>query len=207
MKIFIVNLDKRIDRWNNILAQINNSQLIKNNYIRYSAVDGETLSEENIKKLVTNCAYNHILNNKKTHGLYLSRGGVGLAKTYYDILTNCDDLTLILEDDIVISKNFDNQLYDSIKDLPTDWDILYLGWYESKNLKIDKLTNNIAKISGQINGTQAWMINPRSAKKILQIFPLSYQIDTEIYTHKNLNKYCAINKVVFRLNSKSDIQN
>jgi GR25 family glycosyltransferase involved in LPS biosynthesis len=206
MKILIVNLDKRYDRWKNVIYQIQKSNFIKTNYTRYSAQDGFLLSDHTIKSLVTQKAYQDIIDNKPTKGLYLSRGAVGLAKTYYDILTQCDQTTLILEDDIIISDNFDNGLFKSIKDLPEDWDILYIGWYKSSNLKTSILTPNIARIGGQINGTQAWMINPRSAKKILDIFPLSYQIDTEIYKHKNLNKYCTITPLITRLNSKSDIQ-
>jgi GR25 family glycosyltransferase involved in LPS biosynthesis len=207
MKILVVNLDKRTDRWNTFCKQAEKSKLIKENYSRYSAIDGSLLSEFTIQSLVTPTAYRDIKNNRPTRGLYLSKGGVGLAKTYYDILTNCVDNTLILEDDIIIDKDIDNKLFKSLKDLPEDWDMLYVGWYNSPSLKISILTPNIGRISGQINGTQGWIINPNSAKKILEIFPLSYQIDTEIYRHKSLNKYCTINPLITRLNSKSDIQN
>jgi GR25 family glycosyltransferase involved in LPS biosynthesis len=207
MKTLIINLDKRIDRWENVTYQIEKSNFIKTNYTRYPAQDGFLLSDHAIKNLITQKAYQDIIDNKPTKGLYLSRGAVGLAKTYYDILTACDEVTLILEDDIIVSNNFDDQFFKTIKDLPEDWDILYAGWYKSSNLNISILTPNIARISGQINGTQGWMINPKSAKKILDIFPLSYQIDTEIYRHKNLNKYCTIIPLITRSNSKSDIQN
>jgi len=207
MKILVVNLDRRKDRWDDFCKQAEKSKLIKKNHIRYRAVDGSLLSDSDMQGIITPTAYQHIKNNKPTQGLYFSSGALGLAKTYFDILSNCNDITLILEDDIIIHSDLDNQLFKSLEDLPDDWDILYIGWYKSAHLKIDILTANIGKISGQINGTQGWIINPKSCKKILEIFPLLYQIDTEIYRHKNLNKYCTVEPIISRSGSYSDIQN
>jgi GR25 family glycosyltransferase involved in LPS biosynthesis len=53
--------------------------------------------------------------------------------------------------------------------LPDDWDILYLGWYPSKNLIITNISENINSINGQINGTQGWLISAAGAKKFIKM--------------------------------------
>jgi GR25 family glycosyltransferase involved in LPS biosynthesis len=206
-KILLINLDKRRDRLDLFYRQLENSLLIKNKYFRYSAIDGHVIDNDTISSLVTKDAYAEIVSDKKTRGLYLSRGAVGLALTYKQIFESCNTATLLLEDDIIISKNFDSQLEKTLKDVPEDWDIIYLGWYQAPSLRINVLTANVGSITGQINGTQGWIINPLSAKKLLKLFPLRYQIDTEIYRSKNLNKYCTVDPIILRSGSQSDIQN
>lgn len=196
--VLVINLDKRTDRWIHFLDESKNSTIISNNAKRVSAIDGSFLSDQEIAHFVSKQAYKDITTNRTTKGLYLSRGGVGLSITYYKILQNCVGPTILLEDDIVISKQFDQVFKSAYSELPNDWDILYLGWYDSSNLKLDKVSTNINRISGQINGTNGWVINPTSAQKILKIFPLKYQIDTELYLHQNLNKYCTNQKIIRR---------
>jgi GR25 family glycosyltransferase involved in LPS biosynthesis len=205
-KVLLINLDKRSDRLELFKVQAINSNLIYNNYIRMSAIDGETINDEQIASATTEQSYKDIINHRPTKGLYLSHGAVGLALTYKEIFENCKCNTLLLEDDILINKNFDSLLAKAMQDIPNDWDILYLGWYQSPTLKVSPITENIAKISGQINGTQAWIINPISAKKLLELFPLNYQIDTCIYMNKNLIKYSLISPAITRSSSNSDIQ-
>ena len=206
-KILLINLDKRQDRLDLFCSQLKNSLLIQNKYVRYPAIDGHLIDNDTLLSLVTKDAYTEIINDKKTKGLYLSRGAVGLALTYKQIFESCNEVTLLLEDDIIISKNLDSQIQKTLKDVPKDWDIIYLGWYQSSSLNINILTANVGSITGKINGTQGWIINPLSAKKLLKLFPLRYQIDTEIYSSKSLNKYCTVDPIILRSGSHSDIQN
>lgn len=205
-KVLLINLDKRKDRLEYFKNQAKNSSLILNKYQRIPALDGNFLTDSDIRAAVTKNGYQDVMNNKPTKGLYLSRGAVGLGLTYKNIFENCECNTLLLEDDILIGENLDTALLNAMRDIPSDWDILYLGWYQSPNLKIIPITQNVASISGQINGTQGWIINPRSAQKLLELFPLNYQIDTCIYMKKNLKKYSLVKPLITRRNSSSDIQ-
>lgn len=206
-QIYLINLDRRPDRLSHCEKQFIKSDIIKNGYQKYIAIDGALLDDETIKALVTSKGYEYITSKQPTKGLYLSRGAVGLALTYKRIFEICvDENILLLEDDIILKDNFDSILLNGLNDIPNDWDIIYLGWYKSQNLKIEPITSVIGEITGQINGTQGWIINPRSASKLLNLFPLSYQIDTAIYRAKNLKKYCFIDPIITRYNSKSDIQ-
>jgi GR25 family glycosyltransferase involved in LPS biosynthesis len=206
--ILVINLDRRYERWSGFLDQTQNSSLINKFHKRISAIDGKDLTNNDFIQYVRVEGYNDIISSKQTKGLYLSRGAIGLAMTYYRICENCIRSTILLEDDIIISKQFDKVFAQAFMELPEDWDILYLGWCQSSNLKIIPITEHISSISGQVNGTHGWMINPLSAKKILNIFPLRYQIDTEIYLNKNLKKYSTTIPIVSqsKIYAHSDIQ-
>jgi len=206
--ILVINLDRRYDRWSGFLDQTQNSSLINKFHKRISAIDGKDLTNNDFIQYVRVGGYNDIISSKQTKGLYLSRGAIGLAMTYYRICENCIRPTILLEDDIIISKQFDKVFAQAFMELPEDWDILYLGCCQSSNLKIIPITEHISSISGQVNGTHGWMINPLSAKKILNIFPLRYQIDTEIYLNKNLKKYSTTIPIVSqsKIYAHSDIQ-
>lgn len=206
--ILVINLDRRYERWSGFLDQTQNSSLINKFHKRISAIDGKDLTNNDFIQYVRVEGYNNIISSKQTKGLYLSRGAIGLAMTYYRICENCIRPTILLEDDIIISKQFDKVFAQAFMELPEDWDILYLGWCQSSNLKIIPITEHISSISGQVNGTHGWMINPLSAKKILNIFPLRYQIDTEIYLNKNLKKYSTTIPIVSqsKIYAHSDIQ-
>lgn len=205
-QIYIINLDHRIDRWTHIKNQLYNSQTILKSYQKYAGIDGNTIDNETIKKLINPNQYDYIINRKPTHGLNLSYGAIGLALTYKHIFENCDSNTLLLEDDINIDYNFDTIISNVINHMPNDWDIIYLGWYSGSTTRIEKINEHVGKITGQVNGTQGWIINQKSAKKLLNLFPLTYQIDTEIYLSDKLVKYCSLIPIITRYHSKSDIQ-
>jgi GR25 family glycosyltransferase involved in LPS biosynthesis len=204
-KIFLINLERRSDRLDKFKKEALKSNIIKN-YVRYPAFDGKLIDESTIKSIADPTACKNIIENKTTCGLYLSRGAIGLALTYRKIFEECQSKTMLLEDDITIEEEFDEILSLALKELPKDWDILYLGWHISNNLNIKKISDNIFEMNGQINGTQGWIINENSAKKLLKIFPIKYQIDTEIYMHRDLKKYCVKKQIVKNYSDVSDIQ-
>jgi len=205
-EILVINLDHRTDRWDHFKKQAINSDIINTKYRRISAIDGNNLQDQNFKDYVTENAFDHIKNKIRTGGLRLSYGAIGLALTYKNILQCCTNNILLLEDDIIISNETDNVIASTILNVPNDWDIIYFGWYDSPKLVIEHENNYVNKIGGKINGTQAWMINAKSAQKILSLFPLKYQIDTEIYLSSDLIKYCSKNKIISKASFKSDIQ-
>jgi len=205
--VYVINLDKRPERFSSFVEQSKKSSFLKN-YQRISGIDGELLDDNTIKSNVTKQAYQHIISNKKTNGLYLTRGAVGLALTYKQVLEQCDQTIFLLEDDIIVDNEFDSILQKTLVELPSDWDILYLGWYASKHLNVNSVSKNINELSGQINGTQGWIVNVKSAQKIISMFPLSYQIDTHLYRNRGLKKYSTIKPIITRCRLfNSDIQN
>lgn len=205
-RILLINLKSRKERLFKAQEELKSSIILNKHEVIYG-IDGSKLSDNQIEPYITDLAYSEIKCNKKTNGLYLTKGAVGLALTYKNILEQATRNTLVLEDDIKIDSSFDVMFENTIKNLPTNWDILYLGWHPSKHLKISSISSNINSISGQINGTHGWMFNYKSKQKLLKVFPLRYQIDTELYRLSNLNRYCTIYPLITTVSSQSDIQN
>jgi GR25 family glycosyltransferase involved in LPS biosynthesis len=205
-KVYLINLDKRADRLSYFNKNVCPKSKILSDYQRYPGIDGSLLGENILYSVVTDSGKKHMQENTSSKGLYLTKGAIGLALTYKTLVENCVCNTLILEDDIDIDENFDIEIDECLKALPNDWDIFYLGWCDSKYLKRDPVNSYINRLSGQINGTHAWIINPSIKDKFLTIFPLTYQIDTAIYLNSNMIKYGSYKKIVFRKDMGSDIQ-
>ena len=182
-KIYYINLDRRTDRYEHI-----NNELKKINYTgpieRISAIDGKTLNINNLPNtLITNDGKNDALDKNK--GLYyiLTPGATGCALSHLNIYNkiideiNDDNYVLILEDDITIDNNFMNKLNDYINKMP-QFDILFLGYHMHSNSEENK--NKVYGKPGKIWGLFGYLINKKAAIEIKKIFPLRYQIDTEM---------------------------
>ena len=98
--------------------------------------------------------------------------------TVKDVWNKITVPTLIFEDDVELCENFDLQLLNITAQLPTDWDIVYLGYYH--NPQIQQINEHIWT-ANKVYGMYGYLIHPNYAKKLLNnTFPCNYQIDTEI---------------------------
>ena len=123
--IYCLNLDSRKDRWNSVSKKFKKYGIRAN---RFSAVDGS--SKECIAK------YKSIVRNDKGKSKKLgykvirSSGALGCILSYRKIIkhakANGHKKILILEDDVIFSKNF-NQEFCKVLDLTRGWKLLYLG--------------------------------------------------------------------------------
>lgn len=149
---------------------------------------------------------------EKTFGLTLTYGAVGCALSHVNIWRKAREsrkLTLVLEDDVILS-DFD-RFPKCMQNLPRDWDIFYLG----SGHYTKKLPQNEDDKQGQSHGiscikhaygTFGYVINPKSANKLLSITPIRNQIDSEI-RKLNLRMYIIEPPLVIpRRDMKSDIQ-
>lgn len=112
-KIMIVNLDKRIDRWNKLLPKLQENNIT--NYIRISAVD-PTIAPYNNLKLPNN--------------FYDTIGAYGMLCSAYLVILHAKrnnyKRILLLEDDILFHKQFSSTFSNKIGAIP-DWYLLYFG--------------------------------------------------------------------------------
>jgi GR25 family glycosyltransferase involved in LPS biosynthesis len=205
---YYINLDNRPDRLINVIQAIDNSNLLKRICKRFPGIDGKLLSEQDLYSQITKKGKELLLSDQNRAGYLLTRGAIGLAMTYQKLIQSCNKITIFLEDDIHISKDFDSILEQCFNNIPDDWDILYLGYHHHSTRTILEPQNQyINKISRQVNGTFGWVLNPKSKDKLLSLYPITYQIDTEIHRLKTLNKYSTYKKIVYpNKNYASDIQ-
>lgn len=118
-KIYCVNLDTRIDKWNECKKEF---QKLDIQVERFPAINGASLFKQ---------------------GMNLTAGAYGLMLTHQEILKEVVlkkyKNVLILEDDVTFIDNFYSYFFDKIQSLPEDWDLLYLGgnnYFHQGNFKL-----------------------------------------------------------------------
>ncbi len=191
-QVYVINLDKKSDRWDDIQLNFSETGLKLN---RWNGINGTDLSDKQISEITTPlcntmCSYSMI-------GCALSHIGI-----WRHIVKNNLDSVLILEDNAYPVDNFNELLKEYWKQVPKGWDMVYLGGYGScdknelvsklntlisgkKNKKIykdGKLMKNVYKPAGSF-ATHAYMISNKGAKKLLNhdaFKKISYHIDSVI---------------------------
>ena len=120
MKIFVVHYAKLTNRKDSIIKQLKTHNF-----------DFEFISNHGKENLT---------NEDKNMFRNISDGEISVAlhhiECYKRIVEENVDYALILEDDIVLCNNFRQNLEHYIKELPSDWDMLFIG--DGCGLHIDK---------------------------------------------------------------------
>ena len=173
IKMFVVNLDRRPDRWELFEKNsLNSLNFIK--YERFSAVDG--------MKLVSTRQLQQIFEN---NDYKMRRGMVGCFMSHIKLFTNLInekdkniESYLILEDDVEFQPDFEKKFKHFLKQLDnTSWDLAFLGHHvRDKNDSIffdkEKLPE-ISKIDvyqsfcQSLGGTTGFIISKKGAEKFL----------------------------------------
>ena len=187
----MVNLQRRSDRFNKFIKNYGDEYP---NIIKFTAIDGKTYDFSRYKNLFDISEYNKYKNikNPYSHHKYL-KGVLGCSMSHFTIwnmISKNDKITdndyvLVLEDDIVLSKNFNvklNKLLDYLH-FDYDWDVVFLGFTDYKNFNDSKLNDMLIKFSGDLRlnggGTFAYLVRKKGAIKYLQ-FAQKYKIQQAI---------------------------
>lgn len=167
-KVFIINLDRRPDRWDQISEHLTN--LNYHEYIRVPAVDGKLESEELSRKVV------RLEDEDLPYAQYPTqrqRGVLGCLKSHLKALIQASqsmkekDIALILEDDCFFIENAEKILSDALDELPSDWQFLMLGAiYETAPGHVFTKTNLKRVFSA--NATHAYIVNKGSCNILIQ---------------------------------------
>lgn len=171
---FLINLDRRPDRLKKF-QEINKNEL-NFSIQRVAAIDGQ--------QLTTNT---RLLKLFETGDYKYRRGIVGCALShlliwFQPICVNDNVLTLILEDDVVLTKHFYRKLNHIICEqlVNKDWDICFLGHHlypqyrqesEYSQDEMPTVTRWFRKdcIQKSMGGTAGYLINKKGAYKLLDI--------------------------------------
>ena len=159
--VYFINLDRSKDRYNKIVKRMKDEKL---NYKRWKAVDGSLLDLDDLKKK------NIITKDNK-----MIKGAIGCSLSHISLWKNAlkeRKNIIVLEDDVLIEKNFKKKLNKYLEQLPNNWDILYLGAsningkkYSKNLLKPNKMKN---KNSTHNTGMYGMLINKRYLKKLIK---------------------------------------
>jgi len=134
---YVINLDRRTDRWNDINKIINETCLKNHNFIRFSAIDGNNFEEDLIKH---DLVENSMIKKLREKKILVSTGLIGcflshvsaLKKISEDNSINSDDYVGIYEDDFLYSgtinsfnESFEKLSNTNLKELEVD--LIYIG--------------------------------------------------------------------------------
>ena len=171
MLTYVLNLDRRIDRWDNFV-KINDEEVSFLNYKRFSAVDGSLVkSTTQLQRIFNNNDYN------------MKVGMVGClmshVKMYIELINSVYDIFCILEDDIKVTPDFYSKFLNVLNQADnTDWDLIYLG-HHLKNLSEKEYsynkniiptihkTNIFNSFTISLGGTIGYLITKAGAQKLL----------------------------------------
>ncbi|MER3464297.1 MAG: hypothetical protein C4329_07695 [Chitinophagaceae bacterium] len=146
------------------------------------AFDVEELKQKNI--------YNEAL-AKKNHrwNKPMPAGMIGCSWShklvYEDVIKNNYERVLIMEDDIVVDKKVVAVFSKALKELPKDWELLYLGYERYEELdfsaKLKKVIYHVQRLFGGTRFTHRTIKNLHPRKVSEHIFTSGYHDHTHAY--------------------------
>lgn len=192
--IYIINLDKRVDRYN-----ITSKKLLDygyNNYKRFSAIDSN-LNWDKVKNYVDINSMESIDNNYRKYHHELSKGAVGCYLSHYNLwnklLLSNDDNFIIFEDDTLPTFQY-SEIKTILYDAPKNWDIILFGGLYHRN-NIIKNTS-LCRVK-RFYCTHAYIISKSGAKKLQCMLPIKQQVDSllsDLSVNKIINIYGLIDQ-------------
>lgn len=79
-----------------------------------------------------------------------------------------NELSLIMEDDIMPTSNFEQKLQDVLRELPNDWCILMVGFNTNDQSEFLKINDKIAKAKKYIMAGHCYIVNPKFYRTFYQ---------------------------------------
>ena len=127
--IYVINLDKRTDRWGEVKEQLANAGITK-----YKRMPGVVVTEKEFeaipKETYSRFGLNVIQDKEKYEKRYYL-GALGCRRAHLncikDAKANHYGKILILEDDVLINKNANKMFANIIAEVGDQWALLYLG--------------------------------------------------------------------------------
>lgn len=191
MQIFYINLPHRKDRKKNVIQQVTKVDRLED-LERVDGVYGDKINIKNMSSsLVTKQGKRQATAKNIRVYVPLTVGAIGCAlshrKVYQKIIDQDLDYALILEDDITLDKNFNTKFEEIMRNAPSDFDVIYLGYHNS-SLKNIKPYSKHFSIPDRVYGLFGYVVTRQAAEKLLKVFPITRQIDSDISDRLNSNK-------------------
>lgn len=210
-KIYLINLKRRPDRLHNFLKYYKNSDFKNEPVIKFDAIDGSKLDVDSVSlsELAKGELQQLETTGFRTKHYQLTKGAIGCylshVKIWENILKHKYDNVLIFEDDAKIPEDLNKKIFDNMKHVPNDWDIVLFGYICKQCRKYE----NYYEVE-RFMLTHCYMIKRSAIVKIMNsntLFPITQQIDALMSELSSiLNIYSVKDKIVKQFNSRTDIQ-
>lgn len=216
-KIYLINLDRRKDRYENFLKI---SDKYKFTFDRISAFDGPNLLNEDFsygdKKIsfIKNEFYKHIPGNFFGIDNYYDRyfkGQVGCLISHLETLkiaqNNNYNSILILEDDVAFSDDFEVKIKNLSENFPKEWEMFYLS---GSLVKEGKKFNYYSELIST-HTTHSYAVNSSAFKiliKLLENNIFNKPVDScYVSIQESIKSFIAMPFLTYQESGFSDIHN
>jgi GR25 family glycosyltransferase involved in LPS biosynthesis len=204
--IYVINLENRIDRKEHILNEFQKHDI--KNYTFTKAVHGHALDLDELEN-------NHIIDrtgrtlNKGEYGCYISH--LNILK---DILNKPEEMHLIIEDDAIFVRNFNNKLKKLLKFVKDEeWDVFYLGINsyfdgDKEGEPVGRRGNGIYRPKNMISGTHGYLIKKSTVEKIInKLTPIKLAFDVALMEPDlDIKRITLLETIIKTPNAQSDTQ-
>ena len=194
--IYVINLQRRDDKFTKISKILQNLDI---KYEKYDAIDG---SDVKIRDEWIQCL--------EKGSLITTPGAYGCLLSHLQVIKNAKQNNykniLILEDDVVFHKSFNDQLQ-KINCIPADYSIIYLGTSQLNHANI-KFTNLNYYLANESFGTFAYIIKNNIFDVLIEILEKrEFDIDYSLcIVQKQYNCYVLWENIIIADLSSSDIR-
>ena len=189
--VYVINLDRRTDRWMHVDRQIRKVGL--KDAVRFPGIDGR--KDVDIDALVRQGTVSELgaqrfrlPTEEKLFGMDLTPGGLGCALSHRAVWQRIVDARhrccLILEDDVEFHPSMKKAFAERWSHVPADWELVYLGGLDL--LSADKpprpfLGQGVRYAYQGHRELTAYVLHAKSAARCLELSnEMTWQIDTHI---------------------------
>lgn len=186
--VVCINLDRRPERWQRLQRELARHGIER--VQRFAAIDGERVA--------------------KPSGWTHSAGAFGCLLSHVEVIRAARDSgassVLIFEDDAVLAPDFQRQFASFIKEVPDDWDMLYLGaLHKDEPIRIAEHVGRITKA----NSTYAYALKRTVFDAFIDLNSRAgHVLDMNSYQlQERFNCYCFMPNLAWVEAEYSDVQN
>jgi glycosyl transferase family 25 len=187
-RIFCVNLDSRPDRWKSAVEEFEKHSL---QVERIPGIDGSKMNLDfppEIKEGAVGCALSQFFAIKYAKQLGLNN-------------------FLLLEDDIQFEDNINNIFDEYVKEVPEDWDMLYLGGQHYHGMNLQQISEHVYKCEYTLAAHSVAFKSTVFDRFINNLIDITKPCDVHYAeSHKEINAYVFIPHLTWQRNSYSDIE-
>lgn len=187
-KTFCINLDSRPDRWQSATEEFKKHSL---QVERISGIDGSKMNldfPQEIKEGAVGCALSQLFAIKYAKQLGLNN-------------------FLLLEDDVQFEDDINNVFEDYVKEVPEDWDMLYLGGQHYHGMNLQKISEHVYKCEYTLAAHSVAFKSTVYDRFINNLIDITKPCDVHYAeSHKEINAYVFIPHLTWQKNSFSDIE-
>ncbi|EAN82572.1 putative glycosyl transferase-like protein [Trypanosoma cruzi] len=191
--VYVINLNRRPDRWKFILRQLQRAGFREGEYERFTAVDGRAVDIQKAQA----CGLVSLLGilrlreeeSRRIWGMDLNPAAVGCALSHVllwaTIAARRYHRVLVVEDDSLFPHDFKKNYDERMRHVPQDWELVYVSGLDTANQASQlRVAEGVSRVPQMHRTTNCYVVTHQGARRLLELcLPMTYQLDTMMTMH------------------------